>query len=127
VNISPSDKHLFIQSMQDSPIASTTGLGPITNWGQWVKGERSSISFKSLIPAGAKMQMQVLVGPSGGGQRIEMSLGDGVTQVDLPEAGTIATVNLDFKNTLPSGVVEITVPQGLVDSFAIISLTIVSE
>jgi hypothetical protein len=45
-----------------------------------------------------------------------------VTLVDLPDAGTIATVNLDFKNTLPSGVLEITVPLGLVDSFAIISL-----
>lgn len=127
VNISSSDKHLFSQSMQDSPIASITGLGPITNWGQWVLGESSAISFKNLVPAGAKMQMQILVGPNGGGQRVEMSLGDGLTLVDLPEAGTIATVNLDFKNTLPSGLVEITVPQGLADSFAIISLTIVSE
>ena len=68
------------------------------------------------------MQMQVLVGAAGGDQRIEMRFGDGVTFVDLPEAGNIATVNLDFKNTLPAQEIEILVPAGLEDAFSVISL-----
>lgn len=125
LNVSSSDKHFFNQSMQNTPIEAVTGLGPITNWGQWVQGERATITFKELVPAGSQMQMQVLVGAAGGGQRIEMRFGDGVTFVDLPEAGNIATVNLDFKNTLPAQEIEILVPAGLADAFSVISLEVV--
>lgn len=122
LNVGDSNKEYFNQARQDSAIESTSGLGPITNWGQWVAQDGAQIKFKNLIPAGAKMQLEVLVGPTGGGQRIQLSLGDGVTLVDLPEAGNLVTVNLDFQNTLPASTIEITLPAGITEPFSIISL-----
>ena len=122
LNISESDKHFFNQAMQDTPIESTTGLGPITNRGQWVEGDVATIRFKEPVPAAAKMTMQVLVGTPGDGQRIEMYLGDGGTYVDMPEAGNLATLDLVFNNTLPAQEIEILLPPGLEDAFSVISL-----
>lgn len=122
MNVSESDKHFFNQAMQDTPIEATTGLGPATSWGQWVEGDSATIKFKELVPAGSKMQLQVLVGPTGAGQRIEVQFGDGVTVFDLPDAGNIATVNLDLQNTLPADELRIQLPEGFSDVLALMSL-----
>jgi len=74
------------------------------------------------LAAGAKMALEIMVTPAGAGKRIEMRLGDGVTYVDLPEAGTIATVTLDFKNTTASDRIEIITPGGLTEAFVLVSL-----
>jgi hypothetical protein len=126
LNVGDTDKHFFNQGMQNTFIESTFGLGPSTNLGRWVEGETATIRLKELAPAGAQMQLSILVGRDGAGQRVEVKLGDGVVLLDLPEAGNIATVNLDFNNTLPAQEIVITSPAGVVDGFALVSLELIS-
>ena len=122
LNVSSSSKHYFSQAMQDSEIASVAGLGPITNWGQWLAAQNAQIRFKEPVGPGAQMQLEVLVTPAGAGQRIELKLGDGVTYLDLPQAGTIASVVLDFRNTVSSDTIEVLVPGGVLEPMAFVSL-----
>lgn len=122
LNVSNVNKHYFSQNMQNTDVASVSGLGPITNWGQWVASSSAEIQFKQPLAAGTQMALEIMVTPAGAGQRIEMRLGDGVTYVDLPEAGTIATVTLDFKNTTSSDVIEIITPGGLTEAFVLVSI-----
>ena len=122
LNVSASEKHLFSQSMLNTPIATTIGFGPITNYGQWLTGDTGEVVFKDLVPAGSQMELEVLVGDSGAGGQLTISLGDGVNVVDLPAAGRLLRVNLDFGNTLPSGTIKIEAPAGTTEAIAIYSL-----
>lgn len=122
LNVSSSEKHYFSQAMQQTDVASVSGLGPITNWGQWLTDQSAQIRFKEPIAPGAQMQLEVLVTPSGAGQRIELRLGDGVTYLDLPESGTIASVVLDFRNTVSSDTIDVIAPAGVIEPMAFVSL-----
>ena len=122
-NISNDQTHYFNQSMQSTFISNTQGLGPVTNWGQWLVGDRASLVFREPLPAATTMQLRILVGTNGGAQRVEFKLGDGVAVVELPAAGNVATVNLEFRNSVPSDVIEIVAPAGSSETFSLISLT----
>ena len=98
-NISQSSEHDFRQSMVTSPLSSTQGLGPITSWGRWLDANSASVSWNEPLDRGATIRLTVMVGESGAGQQLTITLGESAKNLELPQAGQIATVDIAFDNT----------------------------
>lgn len=123
-NVSDETNHSFTQSMSGTIVEATSGLSAPSQMGQRMNGESAVLDLVSLPKGQVTIQLEFLVGPSGGGAELSLKVGNVSKANVLPPAGQIVRASLEFISSGEDQLI-IRVPETGSNAISLISLSIV--